>query len=47
LWRFGPWGNLELGFDAGGGESCYPAGSAGDELAVVGWGALAHLNYYA
>jgi hypothetical protein len=37
LWRFGSWGNRELSFDACRAESCYPAGSAEVELAVIGW----------
>lgn len=37
LWRYGSAGNSELGIGAGGWESCYPAGSAGDDMAVIGW----------
>lgn len=37
LWRYGSAGNLELGIGAGGWESCYPAGSAVDDMAVIGW----------
>jgi hypothetical protein len=37
LRQFGSVANSGSGFDAGRGESCYPAGSAKVELTFIGW----------